>query len=80
MTLPCRKLSGTQLEALLSKLYTFYYELEPPHLRQDEIENREFIIRCRNNLPQEGLDGLEARSTVAEAASAVAEWLTAYLE
>lgn len=72
-----RKLSGPQLEALLAKLYSFFYELEPSHLRHQEKDHREFIVRCRSNLPgQSSAD----KAALDEAASDVAEWLTAYLE
>ena len=75
-----RKLSGTQLEALLTELYAFFYELEPPHLRHEEMKSREFIIHCRDDLPQEGLKGPDAKVAVADVAANIAEWLTSYLE
>ena len=75
-----RKLSGVQLEALLSKLYTFFYELEPSQLKQEETEHREFIIKCRGELPAEGVNHADAKAVVAEVASNVAEWLTLFLE
>ena len=68
------------MEVLLTKLYTFFYELDPPQLKQEETEHREFIIQCRGELPQEGLDSANTKTVVAEVASNVAEWLMSYLE
>ncbi|KIP09952.1 hypothetical protein PHLGIDRAFT_115936 [Phlebiopsis gigantea 11061_1 CR5-6] len=75
-----RMLSGVQLEALLSKLYTLFYELEPSQLKQEETEHREFIIKCRGDLPEEGVNSADAKAVIAEVALNVAQWLMLYLE
>ena len=75
-----RKLPGIQLEKLLTKLYSFFYDLEPPNLRHEGKNSREFIANCMKGLPQDGLNGPDAKAAVAEVAASVAEWLASYLE
>lgn len=75
-----RKLPGAQLDDLLAKLYSFFYQLEPAHLRTSE---REFIVQWRSALPkieESTKVDAEMRAAVADVAAEVSAWLVEYLE
>ncbi|KAJ3538531.1 hypothetical protein NM688_g6505 [Phlebia brevispora] len=72
LTLTVKKLSNRQLEAVLSQLYAFFYNLSSS-LRRQETQSREFITQIRSNLQGEQ-DGVDR-----EAASSVGEWLKTYI-
>ncbi|PSS37970.1 hypothetical protein PHLCEN_2v188 [Hermanssonia centrifuga] len=81
MACPHRNLSRTQLEALLSDLYSFFYNLQSHPLRHQEAGARDFITQTRSRLSRDREDRMEGQiDTAGSVASDVGEWLRSYLE
>jgi hypothetical protein len=82
LTVLIRKLSDQQLDSLIGKLYSVFYRIQSPRLRQEETEPREVLVQARSQIPvnNELDDDPHALKKPSAVAASISEWFSAYLK